>query len=100
LLFDQTLFDKLSLDLCQVGLQQISVALNIVVMRAHASQMLINHLRVIPLKFSSFNGERAKAPRAPAPVRAEYSRSAAPAFPGRALKSRQQLLCNAYANLR
>jgi hypothetical protein len=89
LLFDQALFDKLSLDLCQVGLQQISVALNIGVMCTQASQVLINHLRFVPLKFSSLMEGCQKEPYAPTPVRAEYVRSAASVFPDRALKSRQ-----------
>jgi hypothetical protein len=41
LLFGQALFDKLALKLCQAGLQQIAIALNITAMRTQSSQLTI-----------------------------------------------------------
>jgi hypothetical protein len=44
LLFAQALFDELTLEFRQAGLQQVAIALDIASMCPQASQVLINHL--------------------------------------------------------
>ncbi|KRR14971.1 hypothetical protein [Bradyrhizobium valentinum] len=82
MLFRQALLHKLAFKLCQAGLQQVAIVLNIIAMRTQASQLLINHFSPSFDELGYFHYFDATL------ARVEYIRKVRWYFPGRVFKSR------------